>query len=313
LIVVTGGTGHLGQWVIQELTHRGFDVACLARTPFGAPTIEGLTWARPVEPIRCDLSEPAAVEAAKPTLVHATAVIHLAAFVPAETARNNDQDAEATLRANVGATISLFAALEGSTRLRAFVNASTFEVYGRPQMIPLDENHPTEPLTYYGASKLCSEGYVRLAAKSQRYAGVSLRFPAIYGPGDMVNRAIGNFARAAAFGEILHVYGGGADLRDLVYAGDAAEAVAIAVESGATGVFNVANGFGHSMRELAETAVAVAGLDSRIEHHERVKPGADYVLDVSAVERELGWAARTPLADGLKAHIAWVRATAPPE
>jgi UDP-glucose 4-epimerase len=306
VIVVTGGSGHLGQWVISALTAAGHDVAVLSRSPLEHPTIAGVAWSRPVSAVACDLGDRQAVVAAAPILRRAEAVVHLAAHVPEATARNADGDADATLRANVHGTIALLTALHESYALRSLVYASTFEVYGEPRTVPMTEEHPTEPLGYYGASKLAGEKHALVAAGAGSFACTVLRLPAVYGPGDTLRRAVGNFVRAAAASRPLEIRGDGADRRDLVYVADAAEAVVCALERRPHGVYNVADGRGISVRELAETVASVAG-GATIVELPREKPRRDYVLDVASARRDLGWTSRTALADGIRAQLAWTR------
>ena len=306
MIVVTGGSGHLGQWVIAGLTARGHAVVSLSRSPLEHPTIAGVMWSRAVRTHVCDLGDRASIAASAPVLREAEAVVHLAAHVPESTARNADEDADATLRANVHGTVGLLAALRGSTALRSFVYASTFEVYGEPQTVPVTEDHPTAPLTYYGAAKLSGEKYVLLAAQASGFACTVLRFPAVYGPGDTLLRAIGNFVREAAASRPLEIRGDGEDRRDLVYAADAADAVVHALERRSTGVYNIADGRGFSILELAETVASVAD-GATITRLPRDRPRRDYVLDVARARRDLGWMPKTTLAEGVRAQLAWVR------
>jgi nucleoside-diphosphate-sugar epimerase len=138
---------------------------------------------------------------------------------------------------------------------------------------------------------------------------VSLRLPAIYGPGDTIRRAIGNFIRAAAAGTRIDIQGDGEDLRELIYAGDAAEAAALAFERKVDGVFNVASGRGISIREMAETVQRVADTGVEIGWSERQKPRAVYVLSVERARTVLDWRPRTSLEDGVRAQLSWVRAS----
>lgn len=314
MILVTGASGHLGQWVVAELCAGGHDVLCLARRPLDRPTIAGLTWSRPVRTVRCDLGAPAELEALRPDLASIRAVVHLGAFVPSDTAQNTDEDADATLRVNAAGTAALLGVLAGAPRLEAVVYASTFEVYGPVVRLPIDELHPTAPTTHYGASKLAGEKYLRLFAGDRRIACASLRLPAIYGPGDTIRRALGNFVRAAAAGRAMEIHGDGADLRELVYVADAARAVALCLDRRAQGVFNVASGRGISIRAMAEAVQRAAGGEASIPilARDRIKARADYVLAVERAERELGWSPRTSLEDGVRAQLAWVRGL-PPE
>jgi UDP-glucose 4-epimerase len=317
MILVTGASGHLGQWVVAALTSRGHDVLCAARRPLEAPAIAGLAWSRPVRTAACDLGQPDGLDALRPHLPSLRAVVHLGAHVPAETARNADEDGDATFRANTAGTARLLALLAEAPRLEAVVYASTFEVYGPVFRLPIDEQHPTAPTNYYGASKLAGEKYLRLFAGDRTIPGASLRLPAIYGPGDGIRRAIGNFVRAAAAGTPIEIQGDGADLRELIYAGDAAEAVALCLERRGSGVFNVASGRGISIREMAEAAQRAGrdgghpqtpgGGSAPVVFRDRVKPRADYVLSIERARHELGWSPTTSLDEGVRAQLAWVR------
>jgi nucleoside-diphosphate-sugar epimerase len=168
VIAVTGATGHLGQWVVARLTDLGADVLVVSRRPKTAPTIEGITWRRPVRTLSWDLTEPASLSETVPMLQQAEAAIHLAAFIPPETAGNREWIS--TLRANVHGTIHLLQALNDSPALRSLVLASSFEVYGRPLELPIAETHRTRPTTYYGASKLAAEQFVRIFANDAEVA-----------------------------------------------------------------------------------------------------------------------------------------------
>jgi UDP-glucose 4-epimerase len=200
MILVTGASGRLGQWVVADLTARGKHVACLSRNPLSAPTIPGLRWSGGVETIACDLTDVSSVDRAAPRLREVTDVMHLAAYVPDDTAVVSGEEACATLHANVEATARLLAALEGAERLRTIVMSSTFEVYGPLEVMPVTEEHRTKPASHYGASKLLAEKCLALYAAERGVPCSALRMPAIYGPGDTIHRALGNFVQAAVRG-----------------------------------------------------------------------------------------------------------------
>ena len=306
-IAVTGASGHLGQWVVARLTASGHDVVCVSRSPRTRPDIHGIAWVRPVRTLACDLADRSAVGTLHEGLEGVEAVAHLAACVPADTSADAFDDALGTLRANVMGTCHLLEALADARRLRALAHAGSFEVYGAPRTQPIREDHPLEPTGYYGAGKLGEEKYVAVFGAARGVACCTLRMPAVYGPGDTIRRAVGNFVRAAAEGRALELYGDGEDRRDLVYADDAARAFALAIERRVTGACNLGSGGGFAVREIAE---AVAGLEPPgvpIVRLERVKPRLDYVLDVTRARERLGWEPSTPLADGLRAQLAWVR------
>ena len=306
MILVTGASGRLGQWVVAVLTARGESVLCLSRRPLDAPTISGLSWSNPVTALACDLTDPDSVARARAGLVEVTAVVHLAAYVPDDTAVVSVDDAVATLRSNVDATARLLGALDRASDLRAIVMSSTFEVYGHPPNLPVTEDQPTRPSSHYGASKLLTEKCLALYEAERGVPCSSLRMPAIYGPGDTIRRALGNFVRAAATGGELRVAGDGGDLRELLYLRDAAEAIALALEVRATGAVNIASGVGYSIREMAESVIRVAG-SGTITFTERTKERTDYVMSIDRAMTTLGWQPHTRLDTGIAAMLAWAR------
>jgi nucleoside-diphosphate-sugar epimerase len=309
VILVTGASGRLGQWVVADLTARGEHVACLSRRPLDGPTISGVSWLGPVTTIECDLTDPDSVARARAEFAEVTAVVHLAAAVPDDTAVVSADGAVATLRSNVDATARLLGSLDRASDLRAIVMSSTFEVYGPPTSLPVTEAHSTQPASHYGASKLLAEKCLALYTAERGVPCSSLRMPAIYGPGDTIRRALGNFVRAAATGDHLRVAGDGGDLRELLYLRDAAEAIALALEVRATGAVNIASGVGYSIREIAECVIRVAG-SGTITFTERTKERTDYVMSIERARTTLGWEPRTSLDDGIAAMLAWTRSVA---
>lgn len=306
MIAVTGASGHLGQWVVARLLELGLDVLCISRRPIDRSGIEGLTWARPVRTLACDLSNGACVEPLSRALSQARGVVHLAAHIPEETARNRHADADLTLKTNVLGTIHLLLALP-TRRLESVVFASTFEVYGTPVSVPIGEAHPTVPTTYYGASKAAGERYLALFGEERGTACCSLRMPAVYGPGGRLRRALENFIIAAAREEPLEIHGDGEDRRDLVYVADAADAVASALDARPRGALNLGSGRGYSVLEMAEAVRTAAGGNVSLLHRDRLKPRRDYVLEAGRAQSELGWTPRTALADGIAAQLLWAR------
>jgi UDP-glucose 4-epimerase len=308
VIAVTGATGHLGQWVVARLTDLGADVLVVSRRPKTAPTIEGITWRRPVRTLSWDLTEPASLSETVPMLQQAEAAIHLAAFIPPETAGNREWIS--TLRANVHGTIHLLQALNDSPALRSLVLASSFEVYGRPLELPIAETHRTRPTTYYGASKLAAEQFVRIFANDAEVACSAIRMPAVYGPGDRIARALGNFIQAAVAGEPLTIHGDGSDVRDLIFVRDAAEAIVLAISRGARGTFNVGSGRGYTIQEMADAVCRAAGRPLPVAWHERSRERLDYILNDAKARAELGWEPRVGLDEGIRAQLDWARRSA---
>ncbi len=308
-VAVSGASGHLGQWTVAALQDAGHELTAIARRPLSAPSIAGVGWPGPVAWIACDLASPEAVQILRPALHSAEAVVHLAGHIPEDTSLVSTREALATLRVNAEGTVQLLDALATAPRVRRVVYASSFEVYGLPRATPIGEDHPTRPTGLYGASKLAAEHYVRLFGADRGLACASLRLPAVYGPGDHLRRAVGNFVSRAATGLPPVLRGDGGDRRDLVYVADAAQAILRALESPAEGAINLGSGRGYRILEIAEAVCRIAGITAAPVLEPPAKPALDYVLDTTRARTDLGWEPRTSLEQGLGAQLAWRRAS----
>ncbi len=279
-VAVTGASGPLGGFSLPALRAAGHEVVTV--------------WSQARE---------AGVAALRAALTNVEAVVHLAEYLPEDTGR--PADAFATLHGNSLGTIQLLEALAAARHLRAVVYSSSFEVYGLPHDLPIREDHPTRPLSFFGATKLAGEHYVRLFGADRGLPCGSLRLPTVYGPG--YGRALGDFIQRAAAGQPPEVHGDGEGRCDLVYVADAADAIVRALAAGARGEINVGSGTGYRISELAEAVCRVAGIAAPPTRLPARKPARDYVRDIARAKRELGWEPRTSLDAGIAAQLAWVR------
>lgn len=316
-VVITGATGHLGVYVVDHLVSQGHEVVALSRS--GARPAP--PWKRPerreVRAARLDITQDDAVEELRTWLRPGpraeTALVHLAAWHPPATARTSAADRERLLATNVYGTMRVLEAARRPSRdapspVGCVVYASTFEVYGEPSELPITEEHRTYPLNDYGLTKLSGEHHVAAFGYEEKVRTVSLRMPAIYGPGETTSRALPNFLRAVARGERPVVYGAGEDLRDQLHGRDAALAIELALSSKARGVFNISDGEAHSVREMAQLAMQVAEMEGEPQVQPQAMERRDYVMSIEKARRELGYAPQVKLRVGMEEELGWLRA-----
>lgn len=285
-VVVTGASGHLGSAVVPLLEKRGHVVRGFSSSSL-------------------DLAKDDAVATLARELEGGAALVHLAAWHPPATAATTAADRRRLIDVNVMGTMRALEAARG--RASVVVYASTFEVYGTPASSRIDEDHPTRPLTDYGATKLAGEDHLFAFAYEEKIRVVALRMPAIYGPGEDTPRLLPNCLAKVARGERPVIEGDGGDLRDQLFVDDAALAVALALEKDASGIFNVADGAAHSVAEVAKTAMKVAGLDGEPEVAPRKKPRLDYHMSIARAARELGFVAQVTLEEGMRRQLGSLR------
>jgi UDP-glucose 4-epimerase len=187
------------------------------------------------------------------------------------------------------------------------VHVSSSEVYGTAREAPMTEDHPTDPHTVYGASKLAGDCYARAFHRCHGFPAVVLRPFNAYGPrshheGDS-GEVIPRFIVRALAGQSLVVFGDGTQTRDLTHVYDTAAAIArAALAPGVEGeTLNVGSGTEYSVNQLAELVLRLTGASGRIEHIEP-RPGdvLRLVADSSRAVRLLGHRSTVGLEAGVR-------------
>lgn len=195
------------------------------------------------------------------------------------------------------------------------VAASSASVYGAAERFPTPElHHPWANETLYGAAKAFNEGLLRSYHSMRGLDYVALRYFNVYGPrmdafGAYTEVLVRWMERIEA-GRPPLIFGDGSQTMDFVAVGDVARANVLAAESALTNtVFNVASGVETSLRELAETLLAVMGSDLDVEYgpERSVNPVPRRLADVERARRELGFEAEIPLEQGLRELVDWWR------
>ncbi|MEX1054838.1 MAG: NAD-dependent epimerase/dehydratase family protein, partial [Rhodothermales bacterium] len=196
--------------------------------------------------------------------------------------------------------------------LRKVVFASTGgAIYGEPEYVPQDEEHPLRPLSPYGITKLCTERYLYYYEQEWGIAYVALRYANVYGPRQNPHGEAGVvaiFVERMLEGRQPVIYGDGEQTRDYVFVGDVVRANVRAVAFESTGTFNVGTGRETSVNDLfrkirdrIDTSIA--------EVHEKGRPGEQRrsVLDFSHSSTILNWQPGVTLEEGLEKTVAWFK------
>jgi UDP-glucose 4-epimerase len=292
-VLLTGATGHLGGAIARALRAQ-HEVVTLA-----GPRSGGI-----------DLRDDAAVDSLAALVGPEFALVHAAGLHPPATASTTADDRRYLVDVNVLGTQRVLDAARRTRRgVAVVVFVSSFEVYGSPESASIDEDHPTRPLSDYGATKLAGEDHMIAFGYEEDARVVCLRMPAVYGPGEKTVRLLPACLAAVARGEPPTIYGTGGDMRDQLYVDDAAAAVVDALAASAHGVFNVTDGETHSVAEIARCAMAVAGIPGEPRREPRAKPRLDYHLNIERARRELGFLPRVSLREGMARQLEWLRAS----
>jgi len=294
-ILVTGGAGFIGSHVVDAYVAAGHQVLVLDDLSAGKREQVNPA-ARLVE---MSMADPAVVElfqAERPEVVNhhaANPSVSLSVRLP-------DLDA----RQNILGTVNLLEAARLSGVGKFVYISSGGAMYGNPQRLPVDEEHPANPVSPYGLSKHTGERYVRVYGSEHGLRWTSLRYANVYGPRqDPFGEAgvISVFCQNLLDGIPPEIQWDGEQTRDFVYVSDCARANLAALAAGDGQAYNVGTGVGTSINVLFEALLSVAGLEVTPRRGPR-RPGdaRHSYLDCSKIQSDLGWRAEVSLREGLE-------------
>jgi len=217
-------------------------------------------------------------------------------------------------RVNILGTINLLEAARKANVRRVLFVSSGGAVYGEQEAFPASETHSTNPVSPYGVSKRAGELYAFFYQAEYQLPFVALRYANVYGPRQDPHGEAGVvaiFSGKMLRGEPVTVNGDGKQTRDYVYVGDVARANVLALDSTATGPFNVGTGIETDVNTLARLLADAAGSRSEIRHGP-AKQGEQRrsVIDCARAAQVLGWRPEVSLADGLGRTVEFFRARA---
>ena len=189
------------------------------------------------------------------------------------------------------------------------VYASTRQIYGVPQYLPVDESHPIQPVDFNGIHKYAATAYHLLWSDLGRIDARVLCLTNVYGPRLALwlsgQGFLANFLRRGLLGQTIEIFGDGRQLRDPVYVDDVVDAflLAGAVEDPKSRLWNVGGGQPLALADIAATISAAAGAPAPIcrpfpAEHEGIDIGS-YCSDSTRIREELGWSPRVSFETGI--------------
>lgn len=300
MIFVTGGAGYIGSQAVKVLHERGYDTVAFDNLSRGHR--EAVKWG---EFIEGDLSDTGLLtEIFKNYGV--TAVLHFAAH---SLVGESEEDPRRYYMNNVVNGIRMLDVML-EMGVRKVVFSSSAAVYGEPSRLPIDEGHPVVPVNVYGQTKLIIETVLSKYADTYGITYLSLRYFNAAGadPCGLIGEdhdpethliplildvALGRRDEVTIFGTDYDTPDGTC-IRDYVHVTDLAEAHILALEhlerGGKSGVYNLGNGRGFSVREVIRAAERVTGKQIRArDGGRRQGDPARLVASYESISRDLGW------------------------
>ena len=223
------------------------------------------------------------------------------------------RDPHMDLEINCRSQLSILEACRENNLTVKIIYASTRQIYGVPDYLPVDEKHPLRPVDVNGINKMAGEYYHILYNNVYGIEVCSLRLTNTFGPRQLMKHSrqgfIPWFVRQAIDGEEISVFGDGQQVRDFNYVEDVVEALLRAgtFESSAGKIFNLGGAEPKSLLQFVEILLSLTRKGSyRLvpfpEEAHKIHVG-DFYSDYSKIQAELGWAPQTSLQEGLELTI----------
>jgi len=303
-ILLTGGAGFIGSHLLERLIARGDDVAVVDDfNDYYDPRIKRGNL--PKGGFRLherDIRDAAPLIAQeKPDLV-----VHLAARAGV---RPSQKDPALYESVNVAGTLGLLEAcrLAGVPR---FVFASSSSVYGNAP-VPFREDDPNlEPISFYGATKLLGEHYVRIYARLHGIHATCLRFFTAYGPRQRPDMAIHAFTKAVSEDREIPMFGDGSTERDYTYVTDIVQGLLGAIDHREPyAVYNLGESRTIPLSRLIELIGEAVGRTPRIKRMPE-QPGdvKRTCASVDQARKHLGYDPKVSIEEGIREFVTWYRA-----
>lgn len=293
-VLVTGGAGFIGSHLVDRLVANGHAVAVVDNLSTGR--MENLNSAAKFYNLDIRSNDLQTVfDTERPDMVS-----HHAAQIDV---RQSLVDPCFDTQVNVAGMVNVLECCRKNDVCKVVFASSGGAIYGEPENLPVDEDHPVKPEAPYGLAKSVGEQYLNLYQRLFGISCISLRYGNVYGPRQDPSGEAGVvaiFIGRLLKGEQPVIYGDGEQTRDYVYVGDIVEANIAALETSVSGAYNIGTGVGTSVNDLYEVITGTFNID-KFPDYQPARHGEinHIVLGSAKAKKALGWSPVTDLADGI--------------
>ena len=284
-ILVTGSSGFVGKNLVEELKRQDADVLTLTDH----------------DGRRIDIRDQQRVKGIINEIRNIDIVYHLAAITSVPFSFENPGE---TYEVNVLGTLNILE-LCRLCNAEKIVFASSY-IYGQPQYVPIDEEHPLQPTNPYARSKILGEELCRAYNTDFGVKCIILRPFNIYGVGQNKNFLIPSIIAQLRYGKIE--LKDPEPKRDFIYISDIIDAYIKAGEfNGDFDVFNIGYGKSYSVEEIVDRIVCLYGKNVKVGYsgERRKHEVMDTVADIRKAKELMGWVPTVPLSEGLQRTMKW--------
>jgi len=293
-VLVTGGAGFIGSHIVDALIQQGHKVVVVDNLSTGSE--ENINPAAKFYHMSiCDDELKKVFQQEKPEMVSH----HAAQAVVIKSMSEPLFDAEQNI---LGSLNVIHNCMEFNVN-KIIYASSGGAVYGEPSYHPVDENHATNPISYYGVSKQTIERYLSIYSSRYGLNYVALRYANVYGPRQNPHAEAGVvaiFTQLMLKGEKPTIFGSGDKTRDYIDIRDVVTAHLLAINNGSNTILNIGTGVETSDQELFNVIAALLEFDLPPQYALFRQGEVSRInLNCSKAARELGWKPNITLKDGL--------------
>ncbi len=301
-VLVTGGAGFIGSNLVQNLVANNYEITVVDNLLTGhLSNLESIY--DKLNFIKGDIRD---FELIDQLMKNIDTVFHLAASV------GNKRSIDFPLvdaQINVIGTLNVLEAAR-KHNIRKIVTSSSAGIFGELKMIPINENHPIDPDTPYGSTKLCQEKLCLSYSKLYNLEAVCLRYFNVYGQNqrfDAYGNVIPIFVYNIIHGIPIKIFGDGEQTRDFIHVNDVVKAnVNASLSIGISGAFNIASGESISINQLI--SILSSFIDKKIIVSYLDKRPGDVIhslADISSAKENINFNPSTQLIEGLREYFIW--------
>ena len=295
-VIVSGACGFVGRNLIKSLINQEWQIFALdlKREQFekNFPNAD-----KCIKFFETDFTKEESIKKVFEQIPSDCDLVHLGGYILGSAGGVDEYDSMAAVDINVKGSFKLVQGL--LTKLKSVCVASTLDVYGIPKILPITEEHPVAPVTYYAASKLAMELFLQRELEDKIPLTI-LRFSHVYGKGDPHPKVLQSFIKTVEAGNAPVINGDGEDRRDYVHVRDVVGSIIAVLNSQSQGVINVASGKSNSLKELALIVLRLAKKDWQPILKDRIQIRKDYVFDITKLNHTLGYQPNVSIEEGIE-------------
>lgn len=295
--IIYGGAGFIGSHIAEDLLQNNYEVTVFDKLNASKKNLEHIL--KQINFLEGDFNNKVDIQS---SLKGQDYVVHLvSSTLPADSNLNPNYDVES----NLLSSLNLFEEGVKQKVKKIIFISSGGTVYGKTLKLPINEEHPTNPISSYGIIKLTIEKYLFLYKNLKGLDHKILRFSNPFGERQnpkLTQGLITHLLYKIKNKETIEIWGDGSVVRDYFYIRDGVKSINLAIKNkSGFNTFNISSGIGHSINQILDKFRKVLKLDFKVKHvHSRNFDVPENILDNRKAQKYLKWKPRTKFDEALK-------------